>query len=193
MGMFDSINWADPLPYSPEMVELGLDKNNWSFQTKDLDCIMANYTVQGKKIFLTKYKNQRWVEGDPKSKNLLDRLGRIDHDGAYQEEVDLGTKTIRIYDYRHDVQDKWDVSVEFEVQIIRGIPENVRLVEFEKRDNAERKASDLAFAERIRRENNLWYNRFLFHTRPWRRFAFHLGRCLNRVGNAISSLSYKIP
>ena len=193
MGMFDSISWADPLPFSPEMVELGLNKNNWEFQTKDLDCILAHYIVQGKRIFVIKYKNERWVEGDPKAKDLMDRLGHIDHDGPYEEEVDLGTKTIRMYDYRQDVQDKWDVSVEFEVEIIRGVPQNVRLFEFEKRDNSERKARDKEFMERIQRENSLWYNRFLFHTRPWRRFAFHLGRGLSWLGNAISSLSYKIP
>ena len=46
MGMFDTIQWGDKLPFSEEMREFGLDKNNWSFQTKDLDCCLANYVVQ---------------------------------------------------------------------------------------------------------------------------------------------------
>ena len=47
MGMFDNISVADPLPYNSEMSELGLDINNRSFQTKDLDCVLAEYIIQG--------------------------------------------------------------------------------------------------------------------------------------------------
>ena len=51
--MFDTINWADSLPFSSEMVELGLDKNSNSYQTKDLENALFEYMVQGGKLFLS--------------------------------------------------------------------------------------------------------------------------------------------
>ena len=56
MGMFDTINVSDPLPFSDEMKELGLNINNDSFQTKDLENTLSLYYIQGGKLFLEKYK-----------------------------------------------------------------------------------------------------------------------------------------
>jgi hypothetical protein len=87
MGMFDTVSWADPLPFSEEMIAHGLNKNNWSFQTKDFDCSMDNYVVQGNQLFLVKYRDEKWIEGDPKAKNLMDRLGYMDRTGEYLDPV----------------------------------------------------------------------------------------------------------
>ena len=97
MGMFDTIQWGDNLPFSEEMKEFGLDKNNWSFQTKDLHCCLGNYVVQDGNFFLQKYKNEKWVEGDINSKNWLDRIGSFERTEPYLELQKI-TETIYIYD-----------------------------------------------------------------------------------------------
>ena len=87
MGMFDTIAWGEKLPFSPEMEELGLNKNDWSFQTKDLDNGMDEYVVQEGKIFLIAYEKQEWVEGDKDSKDLFAKIGHIERTGRYLKPI----------------------------------------------------------------------------------------------------------
>lgn len=193
MGMFDNITWADSLPFSTEMEQLGLAKNDFVFQTKDLDCAMAEYTVQGGKLFLKSYYTEEWVKGDPKAKSVRDRLGYIQRDGEHMVEVAPATRTIYMYDFRYDVMDKWDCWIEYEVIFVDGKVTSTKLHKFEKTDNAERKLRDVEFREQMRQRSRVWYNRFLFHTRPWRFISRRLSRSLYRLGNAIYTISRKIP
>jgi hypothetical protein len=191
--MFDTINWADSLPFSSEMVELGLDKNSRSYQTKDLEEALLEYMVQGGKLFLKRFRNQEWIEGDPKAKSLLGRIGHMSCTDEYYEEVDVGTRTIRMYDFREDVQGQWDCFFEFDVVIVKGAISEVKLASFEKTDSSHRKEQRRQWLERDAAEARLWYNRFFFHTKVWRKIRRPICRSLQSTGQFLSSLSHKIP
>lgn len=105
MGMFDTISVSDALPFTAEMKELGLDINNYQFQTKSLDSLMDSYIIQGGKLFIQKYKNEHWIEGDKNAKNFTDRFGHIEKEEPYLEPV-LHHGEIYFYDYKESVQNK---------------------------------------------------------------------------------------
>mgnify|MGYP006274866223 CR=1 FL=1 len=192
MGMFDTIAWGEKLPFSKEMKELGLNKSDWEFQTKDLDNVLSVYFVQNKKLFLQKYKINEWVEGDSKAKHLTDRLGYLRRDEPYLELAAV-TCSIRMYDHRYDVQDKWDCWIEYEANFVKGKLKSVKLSKFEKTDNAERRARDEEFRKQYARETGLWYNRFIFYTRPWRLISRYLRRFTIASSELLYSISNKIP
>lgn len=185
--MFDTIGWADDLPFSEEMKELGLDKRDWDFQTKDLDLSMAYYAVQGGQLFIQKYKVEKWIQGDPKGKSMLDRIGHLERDLPYLDPV-KNTATIRMYDFRHSVQDKWDCWIEFEVVFKDGKVDSVKLLEFTKESDVPRKVRDKEWRESLEKEAALWRNRFFFHTRPY----IFTARVIRRALYWIADLTYKI-
>jgi hypothetical protein len=192
MGMFDTIQWGDNLPFSEEMKEFGLDKNNWSFQTKDLHCCLGNYVVQDGNFFLQKYKNEKWVEGDANSKNWLDRIGSLKRTEPYLELQKI-TETIYIYDYRHDVLGLWDCSIEFKVVLIDGKVQSTELFEFKKVPSADRKEQERKWHADREYENSRWYNRFIFHTSPYRWVRRKLSITLYKTGSFLHTISYKLP
>ena len=197
MGMFDTVSWADPLPFSEEMVTHGLNKNNWSFQTKDFDCSMDNYVVQGNQLFIIKYRDEKWIEGDPKAKNLSDRFGYMDRTGEYLDPVKV-TTTARVYDFLQESEwnrlpvSGYDYWVEFEVVFIDGKVDSVTLVKFTAEDNSERKHRDKEFQESLKREHARWRNRFFFGTGPYRFVARHIRRALNSTADFLYRLSNKL-
>lgn len=191
MGMFDTIAWSDSVPTTPEMDELGLNKRDWEFQTKDLECLMDLYFVQGGKLYINKHRRTEFIEGDPQAKSLLDRLGHIEHYEPYQEFV-AKTATIRMCDYRQSVQDAWDCWVEYEVVFKDGIVDSVKLLEFRKESDAARKEQDRKWMEKMKYENSLWINRYLFHTRPYLKCSAFLRRRLYRLAEFIYIIANKL-
>ena len=192
MGMFDTIQWGDNLPFSEEMEGLGLAKNNWSFQTKDLDCCLTDYVVQDGSFFRKKYKNEKWVEGNKSSKSVMDRFGFLECTEPYLE-LEKITNTIYMYDYRNDVVGLWDCSVEFKVIVIDGKVQSTELVRFEKLPNAERKQQELEWKQNLEYSNSRWYNRFIFHTPPYRWLRKRVYCALQATGSFFHTISYKLP
>ena len=188
MGMFDNISVADTLPYSEEMKELGLDINNYQFQTKDLDQCLANYFIQNNKLYIEKYKVSEWVEGDKDSKNLFDRIGRIKQEDPYLEEVSYHGD-IYFYDFRNSVKDKWDCWIEFKAQFTNGVVEKYELVGFRKTDNAERLQREKEWNEKLLEQANNPFNKYFFHTRLIRWFA---NRVWYRGFYALGSFFHKV-
>ena len=189
--MFDNINCADALPYSEEMIALGLNKNNRTFQTKDLDNCLETYDIQGGKLFIIRHKTQKWIEGNPNSDSPFKRLGYLKQEDPYLEQV-LYHGEIFFYDHINDVQGKWDCWVEFKAIFTNGIVEKYELVKFKKTDNTERKTREKAFLERYQQENNKWYNKYFLHTSLIRWVRRKLSRVLYEIGSSITNLSHKI-
>lgn len=191
MGMFDTIAWADSVPTSPEMDELGLNKRDWEFQTKDLDSALDLYSVQDGRLYIQKYRKTEWVEGDPKGESLMDKLGHLNREEPYWEFVPK-TATVGMYDYRQNVDGKWDCIIDYEAIFIDGVVSSVKLSKFEKRSNVERLKRDQAWRDQIMYENSRWYNRFFFHTRPYGIFARHLRSGLYSLAYSIQSFANKL-
>ncbi len=192
MGMFDNISVSGNLPYSEEMIALGLDKNTWIFQTKDLDNVMGSYFIQDGKLFRQLYKTETWIEGDPKAKKWIDRMGRLETKDPYLQAIGYHGE-IYFYDSIIDVQDKYDCWVEFKAIFNEGNLVRIELFEFTKEDNTERKQREKNWAEEIERQNNIWYNKYIFHTKPYRWFSRRVwyATC-NKLGSFFHSISYKL-
>lgn len=173
MGMFDNISISDPLPFTDEMKELGLDVNNRTWQTKDLDCAMGLYFIQGGELFEQKYKNTEWKQGDPNGESVMDRIGALVQSEPYLEKVNFHGE-VNFYDHIDDVAGKWDCWIEFKATLSHGKIDKIELIDFTKTDSAERKQKDKEFWEKIDMENRIWYNRLFFHTKTFRWFKFEV-------------------
>ena len=190
MGMYDSIECSDEMPYNDEMASLGLSARNWEFQTKDLNNCLDVYVLQDDTLLEKKYKESKLIEPDTTEKGRWGSFGHMEYSGLYLEDTKYHGK-IRMYDYRQDVLGKWDCWIEYEVTFTDGKVTNKNLVEFRKDDNSERIAKWKELTDSIKVEQNKWSNRFYFHTKP----AIHIKRLIHRalykLGNGILSLSYK--
>jgi hypothetical protein len=149
MGMFDTITIKDTkdnrieLPWTSEMCELNLHTKIPEFQTKDLISCMANYSI---------------VDG----RLLLQRSGERWEDQNYHGNLSL-------YTYVQDQNPgKYDCWVEFRAIFTNGQLERYELVNFEKSDNTNRINSENEYIRLIQIINAKWYNKYLFHTTPWR-------------------------
>lgn len=191
MGMFDTIAWGDSVPTTPEMDELGLNKRDWEFQTKEFDCLLDLYFVQDGRLYIQKYRESKIIEGDPNAKNFLDKIGYVEPRDPYKEFVPR-TATIWMCDYRENVMDVWDCWIEYEVVFKDGIVDSIKLFKFEKRDNAERKERDRKFTEKMKYEQSRWINRYFFYTLPYRKFAQITRRILYTLAELIYKLANKL-
>lgn len=160
MGMFDTIAVAEKLPITQEMIDLGLESKLQEFQSKDLECALDLYFMQNGRLFVEKYKETKWIEGDKNAKDLMSRLGHMERNDPYQEDVNFHGK-VNFYNYIMDVAGKYDCVIEFCAIYNKGQLENIELVEFEKTDNTPRKERDLAWQKEIERVQNAWYNKYL--------------------------------
>ena len=127
MGMYDDIFVKDQLPLSQEMIDFGVGNKNTYFQSKDLECAMAVYKIENGELFIEKFAKTEWIEGDKKSKSLIERIGYFKREEPYFEKVphhgDVG-----FYDF-YDVkkgEKTYEVWVEFNARF--GDPETQPIV-----------------------------------------------------------------
>jgi hypothetical protein len=160
MGMFDSIAVAEKLPLTQEMIDLGLEDKLHEFQTKDLYCSLDLYFMQNGRLFIEKHKEIKWIEGDKKAKDLMSRIGSLQKIEPYQEDTHFHGK-FNFYDFKTNVADKYDCTIEFCALYDKGQLEEIKLVRFEKTDNTARKERESAWQKEIDRVANIWYNKYL--------------------------------
>lgn len=188
MGMFDTISVSDQLPFSQEMIDLGLNKNDRNFQTKDFDSSMSEYCIQRGELFKKNYKSQKWVQGDPKAKSCMDRIGYMERTGESWDKVDFHG-VVNFYDNQYDVQGKWDCWIEFKAIFTNSKLEKIELFQFEKTDSQERKRRSEEWLKKSERERNLWRNKYFFDTMPFRWFK---RKICNKIADGIVSVGRKM-
>lgn len=190
MGMFDTIAVAEKLPLTQEMIDLGLEGQLQEFQTKDLNCSLGLYFMQNGRLYEEKHKETKWIQGDKNSKDFMSRLGYMERLDPYQEDTHFHGK-IHFYDFKMNVADKYDCSIEFCAVYNKGQLESIELTQFEKTDNAERKERDLAFQKEMERVANVWYNKYLRFNQIKRYVGYKFFyRPLSWLGSKISRLAY---
>lgn len=186
--MFDTISVSGSLPFSEEMISLGLDKNNLSFQTKDLDCVLDYYIIQNGELFVQKYKTSKWIEGDKNGKSFMDKIGHLEREDPYLQKLYFHGE-IFFYESFYDIQDKWDCWVEFKAVFTESKLQKIELFRFEKTDNAERKARNLEFMNKLKQEKSKWINKYFFYTKLysflhhkiWRSFWLTVANVANKM------------
>jgi hypothetical protein len=155
MGMFDTIIVVDKLPITTEMEQLNIATSLLNFQSKDLDCLLNVYVIQGGKLFVRKTVEE--VESDGAISSSIEYLEDVKYHGFinFYDSVETG-------DY--------DCWVEYSAIFTHGICTDISLTKFEKTGNSERKKGEKEFWEGVRKNNNKWSNKYFFHTRFYQNF-----------------------
>lgn len=185
MGMFDYVSVADKLPVSDEMVKLGLDKNTFTFQTKDLNKCMTTYFIQGRRLLEQRYKTTRWVD-DPDSF----AGGRIEREDEYLHDMEYHGM---INFYHMETVGNLDCWMEYDAKFNDGNLSELKLVKFYTTDNTEKKARLQELFESSQRYHNRWYNKYIFHTKPWGKVRKKLAAVLLWMQNVLQDLRLNLP
>jgi len=186
MGMFDYINVADKLPTNSEIDALGIDLSAESFQTKDLDNVMASYYIQGGRLFVEKYRKTEWIED---SESFLG--GYIDRQEPYKEELD--GQHGKIYFYTWLERDEYDYWVEYVAYFTHGKLDKIELFKCDKTANAERKQRKIEWQQREEVERNKWYNKYIFRTKVWAKIRRLINNILYAIERGIGYIRLRIP
>lgn len=200
MGMYDDISIKDQLPLNQEMIDFGFDHKDSYFQTKDLECAMAFYKIENGELFIEKFAKTEWIEGNKKSKSLIERIGYLKREEPYFEKVphhgDVG-----FYDF-YDVkkgEKTHEVWVEFTARFGNGKVEKIDLVKFEVRDVTERVAAQEKREEEYRAKMQRPIYKYFLNTRcfillkrKWASFWSYLALGFSKLGSICQKIGYSI-
>ena len=173
MGMYDTIicAYSLPMPNDPKGYSGSKD-----FQTKDLDSALDLYEIdKNGQLFLQRSEGE-WIEGDKNATGFVAKMGYFKTTKRWKEELTL-TATINFYDYQHSSDTDYDYFIEYKAVFIDGKISSVDIIDFEARDNAERKKKDLEFDKKLKD----WYEftktrRYKYILRPYASFVKFLFR-----------------
>lgn len=185
MGMFDYISVSEKLPVNAELEASNLNLYSRHFQTKDLDNALATYFIQNGKLYSEKYKTSGWVEDKTSFMG-----GYIESKDPYLEEVPFHG-TVDFYDSID--QDEYDHWVDYRAYFTHGNLDKIELIKYEKHSNTGRKLEMKKLLERDAERAKLWYNKYIFHTKVWRKIHRFLNKFLYNLETFISKVRIKIP
>jgi len=193
MGMFDTITckYVLPMPEDPKGY-----KGFKTFQTKDLECVLKEYTIQEDGSFWIEERKTEFVPGNPKAKSILDRIGHNKTLESWLEPLKI-TQTIGMGNYEHVKDGDYDYDIEYEVTFIDGIISNVKLVQFDVIDNKERKLRDYEHLkqvrERIQFENKFYYKYFLkYYNKSLSSVCYYIYKVANAIATNIWTIERKL-
>ena len=162
-----------------------------SFQTKDLDNIMATYKLDKKGQLWYEKAERVYIDGDQNAKSPWDRFGHWETISSVWSETNI-TDTILLYDYVQSKEGNLDYSIEYQLVIIDGIVSNVVLTEFETFDNAERKEKQLKFDQSLQKriilEQTLQYKLFI---KPYNSIIKFIFRNLYKLSTFLNNNVWK--
>ena len=197
MGMFDTIIVKQDLPVTDAMKRLNidsrlnllrgtnsdrkLDEMCTDFQTKDLLRCFVIYILKDNKLYIQKYKEV----------NNADDL-KYDKNDFYLEDVNYHG-TVNFYTGINDVMDRFDVWVEYTAYFTHGILDKIELHSFTEKSNEERRNKEIKWKHQQDYERNIWYNKYIFHRKLWRKFQFkiwhkgwyNLGEICHKISNVL--------
>jgi len=191
MGMFDTIQCSDAMPFNDDMAALGLNVRDWSFQTKDLTDLMSVYVLQDGILYERRYKETKWIEPDFSREPRLGNFGHMEYTGEYLEDTKYHG-IVNMYDYRQNVMG-WDCWIEYAVTFTDGKVTNTVLTKFTREDAAERIERDNYLHARADAEAAKWYNKYILYTPSYRFVRRYLAKGLQMLGNCFIRLSFKLP
>lgn len=166
--MYDTIICEYPLPMPNDPKGYSGSKD---FQTKDLDSALDWYEIDKNGQLFIQRSEGEWIEGDKNATGFVAKMGYFKTTKKWKEEL-IRTITINFYDYQHSQDTDYDYSIEYKAVFIDGKISSVELVDFEARDNAERKKKDLEFDKKLKD----WYEftktrKYKYILRPYASFV----------------------
>ena len=191
MGMFDTIQCSDAMPFNDDMAALGLNVRDWSFQTKDLADLMSVYVLQDGVLYERRYKESKWIEPDFSHQPRLGNFGHMEYTGEYLEDT-KHHGVVNMYDYRQYVFG-WDCYIEYAVTFTDGKVTNTELTKFTKEDSGPRIQQMKELWDRMEAYGAKWYNKYIFYTKAYRFFRLHLIKLIGVIRRCCDFLVHKLP
>jgi len=192
MGMFDSIQCKYKLPLPKKLMELkGFDFSNHTFQTKSLEDSLSYFEIRKDGKLYEEVCEYKWVEGDPKAKSVMSRIGHrktVSSNFVFRKNF---TGVINFYDSIQDGDSakelKNDYWIEFSALVKNGKITEIKLVKFEASDNTERREQEIKHMKKMQQRNNLWnrwYMKYLY---------FYYDKAVRKIFFHYRNLSQKLP
>lgn len=184
MGMFDRLTclYKLPLPENPKGFT-GVTE----FQTKSFNNFLEHYKIDEEGML--------WLSTRKSDFNVLKNIESNDlfiekYDWILCDHV---TNTIEIHNSIHNEDKEYDYWISYELVIIKGKVDAVKILSFEASLNTERKdrVNELikAFEKRDRFENTFLYKKIYSH---YNKIIISLFRSFRELLNFISKISWKI-
>jgi hypothetical protein len=171
MGMFDTVYCNYPLPVSQAVVDTGFDYQGHDYQTKDLNNCLCEYTITEEGDLIEKVVEREWVDDDNAffkgyMKETASRNEKVNYHGI-----------IRMYTYHsmdkniNGEEKEITITLEYEVKFTNGKLETINLIQEEIEDTTERKEEQDEFFNKIAKQRNKWYNKYIFNTKGYNSFV----------------------
>lgn len=171
--MFDSIQCNYPLPLPSEVSDYLPDIYEQEFQTKDLENLLGNYILTEDGELLEIRKKYKWV--DDESSFIKGHMEVI------KEEIVPtnfhGMLNFYCYEtvYEDDSLNKSkDISIDYLAKFTNGILSNIELLTYEITDSTDRILNLKNIMEENARLQKRWYNKYIFNTKYWKFFKWHV-------------------
>lgn len=183
MGMFDNIVVNHPLPLPLEVANVLPDIYDVSFQTKSFENGMDFYWLEESGILRREHCQYVWVDNDDTPlKGYMDVVDKKVLDYPYHGIIEFYCyETIYFNDQKTIGV---DVSIDYSAKFTDGKLEGIELVEFKVESANERIADMNQLFESIEERANVWYNKYIFNTKPFKLFKKY---CLLKPIYAIKS------
>lgn len=173
MGMFDSIQCNYPLPLPLEVLDYLPDIYEQEFQTKDLENLLDNYILTEDGELLEIKKKYKWK--DDENSFLKGYMEVI------KEEI-VPTNfhgMVNFYCYETVYEDSSltkskDISIDYLAKFTNGKLSNIELLTYEIVDSTNRILNLKNMMEEHARTQKRWYNKYIFNTKYWKFFKWHV-------------------
>ena len=142
--MYDSVEvlYKLPMPEDPK----GFTGSE-GYQTKSFDNLLSLYEIDEKGELYVQKSEGEWVNGDPKAKSLMSRLGYMKTTRTWRERV-FFNGAADIYDYQNGKGD-YDYWIQYKLSFNNGILCEASILQLEATPNEKRKKSDEEFRKKL--------------------------------------------
>ena len=186
MGMYDTVICKYPLPMPSDPKGYAGSED---FQTKHLDCGLDTYEIAANGQLSVYKREGNYIEPDKEAKGLFEKIGRFEVTRTWLEPV-YDTLTMEMYDYKDSSESGYDYFVQYKVIFIDGIVDEIKLTEFEAKDNSARKIKDEEFKKKLKEWHDFTKTRkYRYILGPYSRFVRFIFR---KIGNVLRFLQSNI-
>jgi len=181
MGMYDDIICKYPLPLPDDPKGYVTD----SFQTKDLENLLNRYEIREDGTLWLYESEHECIDTES------DGWPIVVEKNARWTFVKV-TKNIQMYDYQHG-SGEYDYSIDFDVTIVDGVIDNIKLVKFDAFDNTIRKENNRKFIEDLKLRKQFESTvRYKLIYRYYNKLIRGVYNLMNSFGNFIINKSLSI-
>lgn len=162
MGMFDTIKceYKLPVPANLDWIDFNLIQDK-EFQTKDMDCVLNEYTITQDGRLMLKKAEYKWVDDDNSFlKGYLDEVSSVLEDTNFH-----GQLNFYCFEYIEKDNKELSICIDYLAKFTDGKLVNISVLDSGIQDTTSRKENIDKLFEEDKRIKNLWYNKYFLRTK----------------------------